>query len=62
MNVSFKNMSNKSTTIQVDYNDTLESVVSKLMEQNGIDSEKNNINPYKIRVNSPAWQSFIINR
>ena len=43
MNVSFKNMSNKSTTIQVDYNDTLESVVSKLMEQNGIDSEKNNI-------------------
>jgi hypothetical protein len=43
MNVLFKNMSNKSTTIQVDHNDTLESVVSKLMEQNEIDPEKNTI-------------------
>ena len=43
MDVSFKNMSNKTISIQVDPNDKLESVVSKLLEQNEIDPEKNTI-------------------
>ena len=43
MDVSFKNMSNKTISIQVDPNDKLESVIPKLMEQNEIDPEKNTI-------------------
>lgn len=43
MDVIFKNMSNKTISIQVDPNDKLESVVSKLLEQNEIDPEKNTI-------------------
>ena len=43
MNVTFKNISNKTTKLTVDHNDTLESVVPKLMEQNSIDPSKNNL-------------------
>ncbi len=40
MEVTFKNMSNKTTTFKVDLNETLESIVPKLMEQNSIDPTK----------------------
>ena len=61
MDVSFKNMSNKTISIQVDPNDKLESVVPKLMEQNEIDPEKNTIKfIFKGRVlnNSSTFQEF----
>jgi len=61
MDVLFKNMSNKTISIQVDPNDKLESVVPKLMEQNEIDPEKNTIKfIFKGRVlnNSSTFQEF----
>ena len=61
MDVVFKNMSNKTISIQVDPNDKLESVVSKLLEQNEIDPEKNTIKfIFKGRVlnNSSSFQEF----
>jgi hypothetical protein len=61
MDVSFKNMSNKTISIQVDPNDKLESVIPKLMEQNEIDPEKNTIKfIFKGRVlnNSSTFQEF----
>jgi len=61
MDVIFKNMSNKTISIQVDPNDKLESVVPKLMEQNEIDPEKNTIKfIFKGRVlnNSSTFQEF----
>ena len=61
MDVSFKNMSNKTISIQVDPNDKLESVIPKLMEQNEIDPEKNTIKfIFKGRVlnNSSSFQEF----
>lgn len=61
MDVVFKNMSNKSISIQVDPNDKLESVVPKLLEQNEIDPEKNTIKfIFKGRVlnNSSSFQEF----
>jgi hypothetical protein len=61
MDVIFKNMSNKTISIQVDPNDKLESVVPKLMEQNEIDTEKNTIKfIFKGRVlnNSSTFQEF----
>lgn len=61
MDVAFKNMSNKTISIQVDPNDKLESVVPKLLEQNEIDPEKNTIKfIFKGRVlnNSSSFQEF----
>lgn len=61
MDVIFKNMSNKTISIQVDPNDKLESVVPKLMEQNEIDPEKNTIKfIFKGRVlnNASLFQEF----
>ncbi len=43
MEVTFKNMSNKTTTFNVDPNDALDTIIPKLMEQNSIDPTKNNI-------------------
>ncbi len=61
MKITFKNTSNKTTTINVNPNDTLEFVVPKLMEQNSVDPTKNYIRfifKSKLLTNTLAFTEF----